>query len=96
MSIFVIKFNERTSDKNQMFIVDVNKHYLIFTLEDNINYASYVKPYTPPNPKISLTKYHGFGVYGIFKGYSRIDGFSIFKIDTKQIDRDLKIYEILK
>lgn len=96
--IITVKFNERTSGENQMFVLDMNKHYQIFALEDNINnnYTStYVKPYTPPEPKIDLSKYEGFEVYGIFKSYSRIDGFSIFEIDTLQIDRDLKINEIL-
>ena len=93
-----VKFKERTSDDNQMFVLDMNKHYQIFALEDNINnYTStYVKPYTPPEPKIDLSKYEGFEVYGIFKSYSRIDGFSIFEINTLQIDRDLKINEILE
>jgi hypothetical protein len=94
----IIKYNEKTSGENQMFVLDMNKHYQIFALEDNIyNYtSSYVAPYTPPEPKIDLSKYEGFEVYGIFKSYSRIDGFSIFEIDTLQIDRDLKINEILE
>lgn len=93
-----VKFNERTSGENQMFVLDMDKHYQIFALEDNINnYTStYVKPYTPPETRIDLSKYEGFEVYGIFKSYSRIDGFSIFEIDTIQIDRDLKINDILK
>jgi len=96
--ILTIKFNEKTSDENQMFVLDTNKHYQIFALEDNINNytATYVKPYTPPEPKIDLSKYEGFDVYGIFKSYSRIDGFSIFEIDTLQIDRDYKLKQLIQ
>jgi len=98
--IITVKFNERTSDENQMFVLDMNKHYQIFSLEDNIkNYttASLTRPsYTPSEPRIDLSKYEGFEFYGIFKSYSRIDCNSIFEIDTTQIDRDLKINEILE
>lgn len=94
--ILTVKFNERTSDENQMFVLDMNKHYQIFSLEDNINNYTSLTPYTPPEPKPDLSKYEGFEVYGIFKSYSRVDGNSIFEIDTTQIDRDLKINEILK
>ena len=96
--VLTIKFNERTSDENQMFVLDMNKHYQIFALEDNINNytATYVKPYNPPDPKMELSKYDGFEVYGIFHSYSRIDGFSIFEIDTLQIDRDYKLKQLLQ
>jgi hypothetical protein len=95
--IITVKFNKRTSGENKMFVLDMNKHYQIFALEDNMNnYTSnYVKPYTPPDPKKDLSKYDGFEVYGIFKSYSRIDGFSIFEIDTLQIDRDYKLKQLL-
>jgi hypothetical protein len=98
--IITIKFNEKTSDENQMFVLDMNKHYQIFALEDNINnYVSNTSTWLPPDtptPKIDLSKYDGFEVYGIFKSYSRIDGFSIFEIDTLQIDRDYKLKQLLQ
>ena len=31
--IIKVKFNERTSDENQMFVLDMNKHYQIFIIE---------------------------------------------------------------
>jgi len=94
----IIKYHEKTSGENQMFLLDLTKHYQIIPLEDNIkNYtATYVKPYIPPTPRVDLSKYDGKMVYGIFEGYGRVDGYSIFQIDTTQIDRDLKINEILK
>ncbi len=94
----IIKYHEQTSGENQIFLLDMNKHYQIMPMEDNIkNYkSSYVGPYTPPTPRVDLSKYDGKMVYGIFEGYGRIDGNSIFVIDTLQIDRDLKINEILE
>jgi hypothetical protein len=53
-------------------------------------------PINTPQSKVDLSKYDGKIVYGIFEGYGRIDGNSIFIIDTLQIDRDLKINEILE
>lgn len=93
----IIKYHEKTSDENQMFCLDSSKHYQIISFQDNIdNYtSSYVAPYTPPTPKVDLSKYDGKMVYGIFEGYGRIDGNSIFIIDTTQMDRDLKIEELL-
>ena len=92
--ILTIKFNERTSDENQMFVLDINKHYQIILIEDNIkNYNTSTYSYIPLNttPKVDLSKYDGFEVYGIFKSYSRIDGFSIF-----EIDRDYKLKQLLQ
>jgi hypothetical protein len=57
--IMQIKFNEKTSDENQMFLLDINKHQAVV-------------PYIP-EPKIDLSKYNGFEFYGLFLGYSRID-----------------------
>jgi hypothetical protein len=81
-----------------MFVLDMNKHYQIFALEDNINnYTSnYVASYIPPEPRIDLSKYEGFKVYGIFISYSRVDGNSIFEIDTIQIDRDYKLKQLVQ
>ena len=65
-----------------MFCLDSSKHYQVIPLHD----------------RIDLCKYDGKMVYGIFNKYSRIDGFSIFEVneDIIQIDRDLKIEELLK
>jgi hypothetical protein len=94
----IIKYHEKTSDENQMFLLDLTKHYQIMPIEDNIkNYtSSYAGSYNPQKPRVDLSKYDGKMVYGIFEGYGRIDGNSIFIIDTTQIDRDFKINEILK
>lgn len=94
----IIKYHEKTSDENQMFCLDSSKHYQIIPMEDNINNysATYVKPYIPPTPRVDLSKYDGRMIYGVFDGYGRIDGNSIFIVNTDQIDRDLKIEELLK
>jgi hypothetical protein len=95
----IIKYHEKTSGENQMFLLDSTKHYQIIPMEDNIkNYNKSTYTYIPLNtiPRIDLSKYDGKMVYGTFEGYGRIDGNSIFIIDTTQIDRDLKINEILK
>lgn len=34
--------------------------------------------------------------YGMFYGYSGIDGYSYFELDTTQIDRETKIEKLLK
>lgn len=53
----LIKYHEKTSDENQMFLLDSSKHFQVITLEDNINNytSSYVSPYTTPEPKINLS-----------------------------------------
>lgn len=93
--IVTIKFNEKTSNENKMFVLDSSKHIQLITLYDNINnYASNTStwiPPEPPTPRIDLSKYDGIEVYGTFINHSRIDGFSIFEIDTLQIDRDYKL-----
>ena len=93
----IIKYHEKTSDENQMFLLDLTKHYQIIPIEDNIkNYNTSTYSYIPLNttPRVDLSKYDGKMIYGIFEGYGRIDGNSIFVIDTLQIDRDLKIDQI--
>lgn len=95
----IIKYHEKTSDENQMFCLDSSKHYQIIPIEDNIkNYNTSTYSYIPLNttPRVDLSKYDGKMIYGVFEGYGRIDGNSIFIIDTTQIDRDLKIEELLK
>lgn len=79
----IIKYHEKTSDENQMFLLDLTKHYQIMPLNN-------------PQSKVDLSKYDGKMVYGIFEGYGRMDGASIFIVNTDQIDRDLKIEELLK
>ena len=94
----IIKYHEKTSDENQMFLLDSSKHYQIIPIEDNINnYNTSTYTYISHNitPRVDLSKYDGRMVYGIFEGYGRIDGDSIFIIDTTQMDRDLKIEELL-
>jgi hypothetical protein len=95
----IIKYHEKTSDENQMFYLDSSKHYQIIPIEDNIkNYNTSTYTYIPLNttPRVDLSKYDDKMVYGIFEGYGRIDGNSIFIVNTDQIDRDLKIEELLK
>ena len=43
-----------------------------------------------------VDKYNGKSVWGKYLGSSRIDGFPMFEIDTSQLDREDKIYEVLK
>jgi hypothetical protein len=79
----LIKYHERTSDENQMFLLDSSKHYQIIPIEDNIDNYTYKSTYSPPTPKVDLSKYDGKMVYGTFEGYGRInDNHSIFMIDT--------------
>ena len=95
----IIKYHEKTSDENQIFLLDLTKHYQIIPIDDNIkNYNTSTYSYIPLNttPRVDLSKYDGKMVYGIFEGYGRIDGNSIFIVNTDQIDRDLKIEELLK
>jgi hypothetical protein len=79
----IIKYHEKTSGENQMFLLDLTKHYQIV-------------PINTPQSKVDLSKYDGRMVYGTFEGYGRNDGHSIFILDKVQIDRDLKINDILK
>lgn len=78
----IIKYHEKTSDENQMFLLDLTKHYQIIPLNN-------------PQLKVDLSKYDGRMIYGVFEGYGRMDGASIFIVNTDQIDRDLKIEELL-
>jgi hypothetical protein len=43
-----------------------------------------------------VDKYNGKSVWGKYLGSSRIDGFPMFEIDTSQLDREDKIFEVLK
>jgi hypothetical protein len=77
----IIKYHEKTPEKNQIFVLDLSKNHLLCEIEGVYK---------------DLSKYDGCSFFGIFIGYSRIDGFSIFKIDTNQIDRECKISKILE
>lgn len=77
----LIKYHEKTDNKDQSFILDLSKHKKVEVL--NNNYL------------VDLSKYDGKIIYGKFINYSRIDGSSYFEIDTLQVDRDLKIDKIL-
>ena len=77
----LIKYHEKTPDKDQLIKLDLAKHTQLDVLNSN---------------HIKLDDYDGELFYGKFSGYSRVDGFSYFEVDTLQIDRNLKINEILK
>ncbi len=92
----IIKYHEKTSDENQMFVLDTSKHYQIIPLEDHIPYHTGLyqsnKKY---KTRIDLSKYNGVKIFGIFDSYSKIDEHSMFIIDTTQIDREIKINQLL-
>lgn len=75
-----IKYHERTPDEDQLIKLDLTKHTRLDLVADHVK----------------LHEYDGELFNGRFIGYSRVDGFSYFEIDTLQIDRDLKINEILE
>jgi hypothetical protein len=77
----LIKYHEKTPEKDQLIKLDLAKHTQLEVLNSN---------------HIKLDDYDGELFYGKFLGYSRVDGFSYFEVDTLQIDRDLKIEELLK
>ena len=77
----LIKYHEKTPDKDQLIKLDLTKHTQLDVLNSN---------------HIKLDDYDGKLFNGKFIGYSRVDGFSYFELDTLQIDRDLKINEILE
>lgn len=52
----IIKYHEKTSGENQMFLLDLTKHYQIVSLNT-------------PQSKVDLSKCSGKIVYGIFEGY---------------------------
>jgi hypothetical protein len=83
----IIKYHEKTPQKNQIFVLDLSKNHQICEIEDENLTEDVYK---------DLSKYDGCSFFGVFIGYSRIDGFSIFKIDTNQIDRECKISKILE
>jgi len=81
-----IKYHERTTDKDQLIKLDRTKHIRL-DLDDG---------FVASSDHVKLDDYDGKLFYAKFIDYSRVDGFSYFEIDTLQVDRDLKINEILK
>lgn len=77
----LIKYHEKTPEKDQLIKLDLTKHIQL----DVLNSGNHVK----------LDDYDGELFYGKFIGYSRVDGFSYFELDTLQIDRGNKINQLL-
>jgi hypothetical protein len=61
-------------------------------------YFSYIKfvDLTYPISDCLYNRYEGKSVWGKYLGSSRIDGYPLFFIDTKSLDREEKIDQILK
>lgn len=77
----LIKYHEKTEEKDQYITLDLSKH----TQLDVLNTV-----------QVDLETYDGMLFYGKFCGYSRVDGCSYFEVDTTQIDREIKINQLLK
>ena len=101
----LIKYHEKTPEKDQYFILDSSKHYQIIPIQDNIEYYNNPSSIPQPTPihysnvRIDLTKYDGRKLYGIFHRYSRIDGLSIFEVDEHdmlKVNRDYKLNQLLQ
>jgi len=78
---FTIK-SERLEHKDQIIELDFSKMVVIDRVEFGMVF--------------NYDKYEGKSVWGKYLNPSRIDGFPIFVIDTKQLDREEKISQILK
>lgn len=76
----LIKYHEKTPEKDQLINLDLEKHIQIDALNSN---------------HVNLDNYDGELFYGKFMGYSRVDGLSYFELDTLQIDRGNKINQLL-
>ena len=76
----LIKYHEKTPEKDQLIKLDLTKHIQLDVLNSN---------------HVKLDDYDGELFYGKFMGYSRVDGFSYFELDTLQIDRGNKINQLL-
>lgn len=76
----LIKYHEKTPEKDQLINLDLEKHIQIDALNDS---------------HVNLDNYDGELFYGKFMGYSRVDGLSYFELDTLQIDRGNKINQLL-
>ena len=76
----LIKYHEKTPEKDQLIKLDLEKHIQLDVLNSN---------------HVKLDDYDGELFYGKFMGYSRVDGLSYFELDTLQIDRGNKINKLL-
>jgi hypothetical protein len=76
----LIKYHEKTPEEDQLINLDLEKHIQIEALNGN---------------HVNLDNYDGELFYGKFIGYSRVDDFSYFELDTLQIDRGNKINQLL-
>ena len=76
----LIKYHEKTPEKDQLIKLDLAKHIQLDVLNSN---------------HVKLDDYDGELFYGKFIGYSRVDGLSYFELDTLQIDRGNKINQLL-
>ena len=76
----LIKYHEKTPEKDQLIKLDLTKHIQLDVLNSN---------------HVKLDDYDGELFYGKFMGYSRVDGLSYFELDTLQIDRGNKINQLL-
>ncbi len=76
----LIKYHEKTPEKDQLIKLDLTKHIQLDVLNSN---------------HVKLDDYDGELFYGKFIGYSRVDDLSYFELDTLQIDRGNKINQLL-
>lgn len=76
----LIKYHEKTPEKDQLIKLDLEKHIQLDVLNSN---------------HVKLDDYDGELFYGKFMGYSRVDDLSYFELDTLQIDRGNKINQLL-
>ena len=76
----LIKYHEKTPEKDQLIKLDLTKHIQLNVLNSN---------------HVKLDDYDGELFYGKFIGYSRVDDLSYFELDTLQIDRGNKINQLL-
>jgi len=76
----LIKYHEKTPEKDQLIKLDLTKHIQLDVLNSN---------------HVKLDDYDGELFYGKFMGYSRVDDLSYFELDTLQIDRGNKINQLL-
>jgi hypothetical protein len=83
---FIVK-SERLEHKDQIIELDFSELKVI---------DRFVGPVTKDFVLQISDKYEGKSVYDKYLGLSRIDRFSMFQIDTTQLDREEKISEILK
>ncbi len=86
---FAIK-SEKLEHKDQIIELDFSEMRII----SDLNFDPYSNKPDSNAYKI-IMDYEGKSVWGKYLGPSRIDGFSLFEIDTTGLDRGEKIDEIL-